>query len=78
MDQGYPFGAAPNANPQKCLVKRKLLKTESQLEKTKVLALLKHDCLIKLQSLEEEENEYWLLFEYVPLSIEKWYGAVNR
>lgn len=69
MDQGYPFGATPNANPQKYLVKRKLLKTESQLEKTKVLALLKHDCLIKLQSLEEEENEYWLLFEYIPLSI---------
>jgi hypothetical protein len=52
MDQLYPFGAVADPT-QKHLVRKKLNKAEGQLEKTKILASLKHECLIKLEGLQE-------------------------
>jgi hypothetical protein len=52
MDQAYPFGAVTDPTAQKHLVRKKLNKTEGQLEKTKILASLKHECLIKLEGLQ--------------------------
>jgi hypothetical protein len=54
MEQTYPFGAAPDPHGQKPLVRKKLNKAEGQLEKTKTLASLKHECLIKLEGLQED------------------------
>jgi len=52
MDQKYPFGVVTDPSPQKPLVRKKLNKAEGQLEKTKILASLKHECLIKLEGLQ--------------------------
>ena len=52
IDQTYPFGGVSDPGTQKHLVRKKLNKTEGQLEKTKILALLKHECLIKLEGLQ--------------------------
>jgi hypothetical protein len=79
MEQVYPFGGMSDpTNTQKHLVKKKLLRGDEQLEKTRILASLKHDSLIRLESLQEDGGDYWLLFEYVPQSVEKWYATVNR
>ena len=51
-DHLYPFTPA---EPQlKYTLRKKLSKADGELEKTKVLASLKHDCLIKLEGLQEE------------------------
>lgn len=42
------------------------------------MASLKHDCLIKLEGLQEEGGEYWMVYEYVAQSIEKWAQTVTR
>ncbi len=79
MEHVYPFGGLGDpSNPQKHLVKKKMVRGDEQLEKTRVLASLKHDALIRLESLQEEGGDIWLLFEYVPQSVEKWYATVNR
>lgn len=52
MEQVYPFGAVADPGTQKHLVRKKLNKSEGQLEKTKILASLKHECLIKLEALQ--------------------------
>ncbi len=52
MDHAYPFGVAIDPTSQKHLVRKKLSKNEGQLEKTKILASLKHECLIKLEGLQ--------------------------
>jgi hypothetical protein len=52
MDQIYPFGGVSEISTQKPLIRKKLNKSEGQLEKTKILASLKHECLIKLEGLQ--------------------------
>lgn len=50
MENNYPFGSVTDSS-QKHLVKRKLNRGEGQMEKTKILSSLKHECLIKLEGL---------------------------
>ena len=49
MEGSYPFGALSEQQlASKHLVRRKIPKNDQQLEKARVQAHLKHDCLIKL------------------------------
>lgn len=63
----YPF--APAEHQQKPALRKKLGQADGELEKTKVLASLKHDCLIRLEGLQEEGGEYWMVYEHVGLSL---------
>lgn len=63
MDTIYPFGALPEGGlGPRHLVRKKIAKNDKQLEKARLLAGLKHDCLIKLENAQEEKGEYYLLF----------------
>lgn len=39
---------------------------------------LRHDCLIRLEAIQEEDREYYALFEWVPQSLEQWSSGVSR
>ena len=67
IEHFYPF--TPAEPQQKPTVRKRLNKAEGELEKTKLLASLKHDCLIKLEGLQEEAGEYWMIYEHVGLPI---------
>ena len=77
MDDLYPFGVLPTGEP-KHLVRKKIDNSDKQLKKAQTQAALKHDCLIKMQSAQEEDGNYYLLFEYVATPLEKWYTEVSR
>lgn len=51
IEHAYPF--TPPEPQQKYTLRKKLGKADGELEKTKLLASLKHDCLIKLEGLQE-------------------------
>lgn len=54
MDTIYPFGALPEGTlGTRHLVRKKIAKNDKQLEKARLLAGLKHDCLIKLENAQE-------------------------
>ena len=53
MEEKYPFGELSNPPPEKHLVRKKIPNNDKQLEKARVQAHLKHDCLIKLESAQE-------------------------
>lgn len=74
MDLHYPFLPAE----KKHLVKKRMAKTEKQVERARLLASLRHDCLIKLESAAEEKGEYYLLFEHVDTPLDKWSQTVTR
>lgn len=63
MESLFPFGALhDHPNPPKHLIRKKIPRNDKLLEKARVLATLKHDCLIKLESAREENGDYYLLF----------------
>lgn len=79
MEGSYPFGELSEQQVgTKHLVRKRIPKNDKQLDKARVQAHLKHDCLIKLESAQEEDGEYYLLFEYVHTAVGKWYMSVSR
>lgn len=49
IEKDYPFGLVNNTEAQKYCAKKKLLRGEGHLEKTKILSTLKHDSLMKIE-----------------------------
>ncbi len=82
MGEAYPFGELPAQNALNVQV-RKTLHLASEEERAVVSQMVhflksaRHDYLVNLERVLEEEDRVHLCYEYAPLRLERWLVAVN-